>query len=382
MVLFLAGTVIFIYGMLASMLGTIVPGLATRLGLSNVEIGYLALAQGLGLAATSVGAGALIDRSGKKAGIVVGLCAIIGGLFTLGNAHSLHACIVAMTVLGCGGSLVIVGSNTIAAEVCDELKGSALNILNVFVGLGGLATPFVAGNLLGADVAKIAYCAIAISVFALLLALWTKMPNRPAPSKEVRDSSVFHDFTLYVLALVTFLYTACEFAIWNWLPKYLIASGMPGKTALNILSLGFACGMLIGRLVAARVLVKASPLLTTLISALLMGITSFAMLQTTTTSAMAAIVFLTGLSMAPIFPTTIAIVGGRFKQRAATAIGFAITCGFSGLVVSSPVIGWLSGTDPHGIKRGLLLIPALSFCIAAILLSLRSSLKTTVLDAT
>ena len=57
-----------------------------------------------------------------------------------------------------------------------------------------------------------------------------------------------------------------------------------------------------------------------------------------------ATVFLTGVAMAPVFPTTIAIVGKLFKKQSATAIGFTVTCGFSGLMMSSPVIGWLSGS--------------------------------------
>lgn len=375
MVLFLAATVIFIYGMLASMLGTVVPGLAVRLGLSNVQIGYLALAQGLGLAATSVVAGAIMDRGTKKIGMVFGLCASILGLILLSSSNQLWPCIVAMAVLGCGGSLVIVGSNALAAEVRDERKGTALNVLNVFVGLGGLATPFVAGNLLGADVKKITFCGIGICVLALVLTFLTRISPKNAAPGPARDASVFRDPTLYVLSLITFFYTACEFAMWNWLPKYLIANGMPSVTALNILSLGFACGILVGRLIAARVLVNVAPLPTTLVSALFMAITSLVMLNITTVFGVAAIVFLTGLSMAPVFPTTIAIVSARFKRRAATAIGFAITCGFSGLVVSSPVIGWIAGTDPHGVKRGLLLIPILSIAIVVVLSLVRPALS-------
>jgi fucose permease len=54
--------VIFVYGMLSSLLGTIIPELAAALHLTNSQIGYVALAQGLGLAATSVVAGALMDK--------------------------------------------------------------------------------------------------------------------------------------------------------------------------------------------------------------------------------------------------------------------------------------------------------------------------------
>jgi fucose permease len=374
MLTFIASVVIFIYGMLASMLGTIVPGLAGRLALTNVEISYLALAQGIGLAATSVWAGALMDRSGKKIGIVLGLLASIIGLSMLLQPKHLSACVLAMAILGVGGSLVIVGANAIVNDVSDERKASALNFLNLFVGLGGMATPFVAGNLLRSDSTKVTYCGLCIASAALILVLLTPM-QKTAPTTLIHRSSViFLHKALYILSLITFLYTACEFAMWNWLPRYLIATGFSASTALNILSLGFACGMLVGRLGAAKILDKASPLAVVLIASIAMGVTTLAMLYTKGSASTACVVFLAGIAMAPVFPTTIAIVGKLFQQRAATAIGFAITCGFSGLVISSPVIGKLSGPDPRGIGSGLLLVPMSSFVIAATLLVFRRAL--------
>src|SRR6516164_3206717 len=117
MLIVVASIVIFIYGMLASMLGTIVPSLSARLALSNLQISYLALAQGIGLAATSVWAGAFMDRKGKKPGVVLGLCTSIAGLLILHRAQSFTLSIVAMAVLGVAGSLVIVGANAMVSEV-------------------------------------------------------------------------------------------------------------------------------------------------------------------------------------------------------------------------------------------------------------------------
>jgi FHS family L-fucose permease-like MFS transporter len=109
-------------------------------------------------------------------------------------------------------------------------------------------------------------------------------------------------------------------------------------------------------------------------SAVLMAITTYSMLQTTDPTMAGIIVFCTGLAMAPVFPTTIALVGDLFKHGTATAIGFTITCGFSGLVISSPIIGWLSGTDPKGLGTGLLLLPVCSVIMVGLYLVLRARL--------
>jgi MFS transporter, FHS family, L-fucose permease len=44
MLIFAASLAIFVYGMVASMLGTINPGLASKFQLDNVQTGYFALA--------------------------------------------------------------------------------------------------------------------------------------------------------------------------------------------------------------------------------------------------------------------------------------------------------------------------------------------------
>ncbi len=62
--------------------------------------------------------------------------------------------------------------------------------------------------------------------------------------------------------------------------------------------------------------------------------------------------------MAPVFPTALSIVGGRFTTATATAIGVAVTCGWLGLVASSPIIGGVAGSEATGLKKGLLLLPA------------------------
>lgn len=376
MLIFVACVVIFIYGMLASLLGTIVPSLGATLALSNAQIGYLALSQGLGLAGTSVVAGALIDAKGKKTGILIGLAASLIGLAVLSHPVSLSLSIVAMAILGCGGSLVIVGSNAIANDVPDARRAATITFLNVFAGLGGFATPFIAGNLLGSDAVKSAYCGMAISAAALVLAIVTPMPHQTTESASgpAGGRSIFSHPILYVLAAVTFLYTACEFGMWNWFPKFLISTGIPSAKALNILSLGFASGLLIGRMIATKLLAKAAPYPVTLVCCGAMGLVSVAILKAPSFAGGAVLVFLMGFVMAPIFPTTIAIVGKLFRQQAATAIGFAITCGFSGLVVSSPLIGWLAGSDPNGLSKALLVLPAFAGIIVVILLLFRRQL--------
>jgi MFS family permease len=89
----------------------------------------------------------------------------------------------------------------------------------------------------------------------------------------------------------------------------------------------------------------------------------------------ALLVFLAGLSMAPVFPTTLAIVGDNFPRMAGTAIGFVITCGWIGLAVSSRIIGFIAGGDPRRLKRALLVIPASAVLMVVLDLAIQRVLR-------
>lgn len=374
MLMFAGCLEIFVYGMVASMLGTIIPGLAARLHLTNAQIGYIALAQGLGLVVASVSVGPLMDRRGKKIGLLLGLFFITASLVALASANGFAMVIVAMFVLGMGGGIVLTGANALGSDVSESRRGTVLNLLNLFVGLGGLATPFVAGNLLHSDAVKVAYTAAILTAVTFLIHLPLRLPPQ-APSASSRESrEVFRRPILYLLATATFLYTACEFGIWNWIVKFLIAQGIAETTALNILS-GFALGILLGRLSAASLLIRIRPLTVTMGASALIAIATFSMLHIANPKWAAAILFVVGMCMAPVFPTTVSIVGDIFKQGSATAIGFTITCGFSGLVISSLLIGWIAGPNPNGVGRGLIILPTFSLALLIVFVIVKSKYR-------
>jgi fucose permease len=105
-----------------------------------------------------------------------------------------------------------------------------------------------------------------------------------------------------------------------------------------------------------------------------MAVTTFLMLRTNRPVVAAALVFLAGLSMAPVFPTTLAIVGGAFPRMTGTAIGFVITCGWIGLAVSSRIIGLIAGSEMTRLKRALLVIPASAVLMVGLDVAIRNML--------
>jgi fucose permease len=376
-VLILAAIVaIFVYGMIAAMLGTILPDLSDRFHLTPSQNGTIAFAQALGLILASLAVGPLLDNEGKKAGLLLGLALISIALFALPRSPGFRSLLFLLFLLGLGGGTVVTGANALVSDVSEAHRASALNLVNLFFGLGALATPFIAANLFKRNWVRLCYTVAALTVVTLAIQAVTKMPGPTGAGRFVLADAapVLGRPLLFLIGLFLFLYISCEVGIWNWLPRHLIAQGIPESRALNILSLGFALGLLIGRAGILPVLIRVPAVTVTLVGSACMAITTFLMLRTNKPAAALILVFLAGISMAPVFPTTLAIVGDAFPRMTGTAIGFVITCGWTGLAVSSRIIGIIAGGDPKRLKKALLVIPASAVLMVGLDLAIQNML--------
>ena len=367
---------IFVYGMIAAMLGTILPELSERFHLSPSQNGTIASAQALGLILASLGVGPLLDNEGNKLGMVLGLVFISVALFVLPRSPGFRTILLLLFLLGVGGGTLVTAANSLVSDVGAAHRATALNLVNLFFGLGGLATPFIAANLFRRNWVRLCYTVAFLAVTTLAIEMITQMPGPTGTGFILADAGpVLGRPVLFLIGLFLFLYIGCEVGMWNWLVRHLIAQGIPESQALNILSLGFALGLLIGRAGILPILSHVPAITVTLIGSIAMAVTTFLAFRTSKPAAAAVLVFLSGISMAPVFPTTIAIVGDAFPRMTSSAIGFVITCGWTGLAVSSRIIGAIAGGDPRRLKKALLVIPASAVLMVGLDLAIRSALR-------
>src|SRR5450631_4479391 len=132
---------IFVYGMIAAMLGTILPDLSARFKLTPQQNGTIALMQAVGLIVASVSVGPLIDNEGKKVGLVLGLALITIALFLLPRSTGFNSIASYLFLLGFGGGIIVTAANALVSDISPTHRGTVLNLVNLFFGLGGLATP-------------------------------------------------------------------------------------------------------------------------------------------------------------------------------------------------------------------------------------------------
>jgi len=377
MLIFAAILAIFVYGMIAAMLGTILPDLSERFRLTPTQNGTIAFAQALGLMIASLAVGPLLDNEGDKIGILLGLVFIAVALIGLPRARGYASIVVLLFLLGVGGGIVVTGANALTSGVEAAHRATALNLVNLFFGLGGLATPFIAANLFHRNWVRLCYTIVVLTAIAAAVEISIAMPA-PTPGSGfvlTQAGPILGRPLLFLLGFFLFLYISCEVGVWNWLARHLVAQGIAEQKALNILSLGFALGLLIGRVVVSQVLISVSPVVVLMGSSIAMTATTFLMLQTRRPAMAAAMVFVAGLAMAPVFPTTLAITGGAFPRMTGTALGFVITCGWAGLAVSSRIIGAIACGDALRLRKALLVIPAFSLIMIGLNAAIWMALK-------
>jgi fucose permease len=375
--IFAAILAIFVYGMIAAMLGTILPDLSDRFRLTPTQNGTIAFSQALGLMIASLGVGPLLDTEGDKAGLILGLAFIAIALFWLPRSKGYRSIVILLFLLGVGGGIVVTGANALVSGVSETHRATALNLVNLFFGLGGLATPFISANVFKRNWVRLCYTVASLTVASLAIQAVAKMPAPSGAAGFVLADAgpILGRPLLFLLGFFLFLYVSCEVGVWNWLPRHLIAQGIPESRALNILSLGFALGLLIGRVGVSPILIHVPAVIVTLVASVAMAVTTLLMLRTSKPTAASVLVFIAGLAMAPVFPTTLAMVGNAFPRMSGTAIGFVITCGWAGLAVSSRLIGAIAGDDPARLKRALLLIPGAAVLMVGVNLAIWSELR-------
>src|ERR1039457_4026805 len=353
---------IFVYGMIAAMLGTILPDFSQRFNLSPKQNGNIALAQAVGLIAASIFAGPLIDSQGTKAGLMLGLGLAALALLLLPRATGYGSIMGYLLLLALGGSM---GGNT----------ARTFNLVNLFFGLGGMATPFIAANLFKKNATKLCYFAGIISAVTFAFHGVTAMPPAKIGFELSQVGRVVGAPVFWVLGVMLFLYVSAEVGVWNWMARHLIAQGVSESKAFNILSLGFALGITLGRVAVAPVLTSVKPEMVTLGAAAAMVVTLLVALRAKGSMLAGGAVFCAGLAMAPMFPTVLAMASTAFPGIEATAMGLCQTFGWTGLAVSSGIIGAIAGGDPKRLKQALLILPLFSVLIVLANLALLGLIK-------
>lgn len=272
----------------------------------------------------------------------------------------------AMLLFGLGYGALVVGPNVLVAVFNPHNATSALNLLNLFFGVGAILGPQLLNLALRLGDFTYAYLIAAALLLGLLPLLWQVDYQQRSAYHDTNTAPVAVHWPLMMpFALLLFLYVGAEVGYSAWITTQMtqVALARPEVAAVAVsifwggLTFGRAAATLIGQRVPGTRL-----LLGTIV---VLGLGTGLVLAFPTSQAIAlASAFIAGFGCGPVFPTTLAVVSQQYPRMFTAASGFIIAFGNLGAVA----LPWFQGRVGGGDDGGMIVVLSLSLLMLGIVL--------------
>jgi len=336
---------LFTFGIMTSFLGATLPELSARLAFDLQRSGTLFSFLYFPQIPMVFLAGHLIDRFGKKPVLVTGFLFSAAALVGMAYAPSYAVLGALLVVLGLGGSSAMSASNTLIPDLYPENPSSALNLANIFFGVGAIFFPWVVTMMTAQVGLRATLWLIATLVAAVaVVALAETFPRASAAGgfvwREARNAIL--NPAVILLAWVLFFYSAVEISTAGWIRTYLEREFSISSQASQIILTVFWVMLMIGRLVSSQIVkrVRGSQMV---LAASVGAVVGLLLLATAPNVPLAVVgIVLCGLSYAPVFPNTAGTASTYFSRLFGTVFGILMTLALLSGAVVPPALGYLA----------------------------------------
>ena len=334
----------FLFGIAAALLGATLPLLSERLQLGLGRVGTLFLVMNAGMLASSFALGALQDRFGMKPPLVAGPLVVGAALALVAAAGTYGGLLLAVALLGAGGSALNGASNALVADLFDDpaAKSAALNRVGLFFGFGALLVPFAIGLLLRA--VGLRGILVAGAALCLLVAVANALPAYPLAKQAgglslAEAARLVRDPLALLLGLLLFFQSGNEFIVGGYTTTLLTSEVGMSVGAASYALAGYWAALMLTRAFLGRGrssltggrLVRASAAASAVVTAVLV--------TATTPDLAVAMVVVLGAALAGIFPAVLGVAGSRYPAHSGTVFGILFTMALCG----GMTLPWVTG---------------------------------------
>jgi len=344
-------------GVVLSLYGPAIPEFRERFGV-GAGASALALSAHFTGAIVGIAAWALLDRrlgTGALLRQAAGL--LVAGSIGLALAPSWLVTLAAAALVGVGFGVLVVALNALFAAGFGDRSAAMLNLLGACFGAGAILGPLAfaaTGSFRGPFLGG----AVLVAGSLPLLRDVRRSPAVQLPAGAGRPAPVIGGFVLLYV-----LYVGVESGVGGWEATSLLAHGI-GEAAAANWTTGYWAAITAGRLLAVPLALRVAPP-RLVAGALLLAAASLTLAHTAPLAPFA--YTLTGLALAPVFPTGLAwLAAAAPATRASTAL--VIAGAQLGGVVLPAVIGWLIDAGSPAVVPSALLAIALACLGTALLL--------------
>jgi MFS family permease len=284
------------------------------------------------------------------------LATVIGaGLFTLGGG--VPATLVAAGVFGLAGTTLLTVIQAILSDRHGSRRDRALTEANVGAGASAVFAPLVLGALAASVVGWRATFALPAIVLAVLYLRYRRLPLPAASQHHAAEGTGGLPLACWLFAVLTAVSSAIEFCLVYFGPQMLIDTGLSAAAAGTALSSNYL-GILIGRLLGARLTRRPGRSVALLYASLAITAASFALFWLTDQPALAVLgLFMCGVGIGNLYPLSLALTldaarGREDRANARTQLLVGVVAAASPFLLGSLA-------DQHGLATAFALEPVL-----------------------
>lgn len=327
-------------GLTTGSLGPTLTSLAdhTQVGLSAIS--YVFTARSAGYLFGSVLSGKLFDRrSGNP--IMAAMLFIMSVMMALVPlAPRLWILLITMLLLGAAESGLDVGANTLLGWVHGTSVGPFMNAMHSLFGVGALSAPLIVAQTVSLELpATHSYLFLAVLLMPFSL-VFLRLPS-PTPTARtvVGEHAAAKPRHAFLFASFLFLYVGAEVGFAGWIYTYATTLRLSDVNTAAYLTSLFWGALTFGRILTIPIAVRITPE-SVLISSLATCLISLALILASPSSFVAVLIgtFCLGVSMGPIFPTTLSLAGRRMKLTG-NVTGWFIVAASGGAMLVPLIIG-------------------------------------------
>lgn len=326
--------------------GVLLPSMRAHYGVDKATISLLFLASAAGYLTAAFNSGPLVGKLGYRLFLLAGAASFVLGATTFSLMPPFVLILLAALAVGFGIGVIDAGLNAYIAGLPDNTV--KLNYLHAFYGAGAWFGPVVASGLLAAQLGwnSVYLVWVALGLTVLIgfgLAFQGRRATPAAAATDAGRSVLIAALKLRVVwlgALFLFFYVGAEVSLGSWSYSFL-TEDRHGATLLSGWAVsGYWLGLTLGRVTLANLARKVGNkrLIQGCLAGVLLGVLLIWLAPTNAAAALG--LGLTGFSLGPIFPTTIALMSGLVEARILpSAIGFLASLGSMG----AAFFPWLAG---------------------------------------
>lgn len=356
---------LLLFGIMLITLGSILPSLVLKFGLSDIASAQLVSILPIGIIAGSLMFGPVADRYGYKMMFIITTFLMIAAFEGLAFATSYFLLQVSIFVLGFSGGVINGATNAVVSDISEEDKGANLSLLGAFFGIGALGMPLLLGSL--SKQFEFPVILSSVGFLMLIAAVYFILTKFPVPKHHqgfpvMEGIKLLGQPALLLTSFFLFFQSGAESLINNWTTTF-FQNDLKFSKEDSLFALSFYLGGLtITRMLLGKLLKSISSFIVTTGSLLLAVCGGLLLFYSGSYWQSIIALIILGVGFASSFPVILSYIGHIYAQLSGTAFSIAFVIALTGNTLINYSFGLIS--NKYGTKQ----LPVLLLCVIGCLI--------------